>query len=237
MQEKLISDKAAHTQSFPLPRPSTTFLPLPGATTPPLNLTSLTQRELGPSNAHDLKERVEPRSTLHPPAHLLVAQELEALHMREEREMPPVRSMSFKSANHRVLRPHPISPPWLPHPTLYPEWGTYSAPGHPSPPPLPPPPALPSPYSFHTISDDREVASQTHVHSWYPGAWCLRCRLQEAYVHTRSFGDAVTHINHLPALPSTSTTAFPIATNKPSVFCGSRFVLDKRATETFTSYK
>ncbi|XP_045131959.1 doublesex- and mab-3-related transcription factor B1-like [Portunus trituberculatus] len=248
MREKITGDRATHTRSLPLSHSAictnSTFLPLPGATTPPLPVTNFTQRELDPSNAHDPKEKTDPYRTPHSSPHL-VTQELEALHMREEREILPGRSASFPSGNHKVLRPQPIGRSWLPPHTLYPEWNTYSAPCHPPhpphpPPPPPPPPAppsLPSSYGLHALSDKRIVAAQTHVPSLYPGAWCLRCCLQEAYVHTRSYSDPLTHANHLPTLPSTSTNPFPTAVSKESVFCGSRFILDTNVSQTFTSYK
>ncbi|XP_050718956.1 uncharacterized protein LOC126999881 isoform X2 [Eriocheir sinensis] len=240
-EKRMAGEGAAHTQLLSLPRPVTctsSLLPPPGTTSPPLPLYSSDQGNQSASNPHDPKEIAEPHRAPQAPAdfpsraHLLMTQEQEALHVRKEREMLPMKSLTLTSTNHRVLKPHPIGSSWFQHHALYPEWGTFYQTCHPSPPPPPPPPL---PYPFHTFPPNRDAGTQPHVSPWYPGPWCLQCHLQNTHMHTRPYS----YVPHpdLPRLPTvtSSSVTFPFATAKEtSTFSGSHFA---HTTDTLSPHK
>lgn len=235
----MADEGAVHTQLLSLPRPVTcnaSLLPPPGTTSLPSPLYSSDQGNQSASNPHDPKEIPESHRTPQAPsdspsrAHLLMTRELEALHMREEREILPIKSLTLTSTNHRVLKPHPIGSSWFLHHALYPEWGTFYQPCHPS--PSPPPPL---PYPFHTFPTNRDAGTQAHVSPWYPGTWCFQCHLQDTHVHTRPYS-CVPHPD-LPSLPTVtnSSETFPFATSKEtSRFSGSHFA---HTTDTLSPHK
>lgn len=222
----MTGDVAAHTQPLALPHPAACTAPLSphDASSPPPPLYSSAQGNHSASNSHDPKDVAEQHNPHYPgdslSKTLLVTQELEALHMREERERLPPKILTPPSGNHRVLRPHPIGRPWLLHPSLYPEWGSFYQTSPPPPPPHPPP--HPPPYSLHTLPTNRD-ATQAHVTPWYPGTWCLHCRLQDAHMHPRSYSCVPPD---LPTLPSVTShpVPFPISPSKESAFSGSNLV-------------
>lgn len=237
----MTADGAVHTQLLSLPHPVTctaSLLPPQDTTSPLPPLYSPDQSNHSASNPHDPKESADPQRTPQNPAdstsraHLIMTKELEALHMREDRDMPPIKSPTHPSTNHRVVKPHPIGSSWLLHHALYPEWSTFYQPCHPSPPP-PPPPSLS--YPFPTFSSNHDARAQAHVTSWYPGTWCFQCHLQDAPVHTRPY-NCVPHrdLSSLPTVTSPSVT-FPLSPPKEDAFSGSHFVLDEHNTETTLS--